>query len=169
MMILHGASAQADARNSTDMYGSDRFQALYPTHRRRKFKRSCLSSKSQSSSPHIRSVEAISGIIGWTAQWAEALTHPLRFLHLQLKGSGTLIDLLQLSKMAIENSDDLSELHQDARSAIIIQKMNAGRLTGSSALPVLLRVDVASLISSIMVVRSLPISSSRSDSLQAIW
>lgn len=108
-MILHGASAQADARNSTDMYGSDRFQALYPTHHRRKFKRSCLSSKSQSSSPHIRSVEAISGIIGWTAQWAEALTHPLRFLHLQLKGSGTLIDLLQLSKMAIENSDDLSE------------------------------------------------------------
>ncbi len=77
-----------------------------------------LSCQIQSPSPHERSIEAISGITSWTTQWAEALTHPLRFLHLQLKGSGTLIDLLQLGKMAVENSDDLGELYQDARSAI---------------------------------------------------
>lgn len=72
----------------------------------------------QSSSPHVRSVEAISGIINWTIQRAEALAHPLRFLHLQLEGSGTLIDLLQLCKMAVEDSDNLGELHQDVRSAM---------------------------------------------------
>ena len=63
-----------------------------------------------SSSPHERSIEAISSITSWTTQWAEALTHPLRFLHLQLEGRGTLINLLQLGKMAVENTDDLGEL-----------------------------------------------------------
>ena len=80
-----------------------------------------------------------------------------------------MIDLLQLGKMAVENSDDLGELRQDARLAIVNWKMNTRRLTGSSALPVLLRVDDASLISSIIVVKSLPISSNRSESLVAIW
>ena len=42
-------------------------------------------------------------------------------------------------------------------------------LTGSSALLFLLSVDDASLISSIMLVRSLPISSRRSWSLEASW
>lgn len=78
-----------------------------------------LSCRIQSPSPHVRSIEAISGITSWTTQWAEALTHPLRLLHLQLKGSGTLINLLQLSKMAVENTDDLGELYQDAGSAIV--------------------------------------------------
>lgn len=74
--------------------------------------------RAHSPSSHIRSIESISSITDWTTQRTEALTHPLRFLHFQLKGSGTLIDLLQLGEMTVENSDDLGELHQNARLAI---------------------------------------------------
>ncbi len=84
------------------------------------------SCKPQSSSPHVRSIEAISGITSWTVQRPEALAHPLRLLHLQLKGSGTLINLLQLCKMAVENPDDLGKLDQGARSVTINQEINVG-------------------------------------------
>ena len=78
----------------------------------------CHACRLRSSSSHERSIEPICGVISWATEGANALAHLLRFLHLYLKGSGTLIDLLQLCEMTVQNSDDLGELNEDVMSVI---------------------------------------------------
>lgn len=66
--------------------------------------------------------------------------------------------------MRVEDTDDLGDLYRQYGK----NRYNRGEgRTGSSALLVLLKVDDAPLTSSIMLIRSLPISSRRSDSFSA--
>ena len=72
--------------------------------------------------------------------------------------------------MRIEDANNLGNLHGSSKYGFIRPRKEAvkpGFLTGSSALFVLLSVDEALLTSSIMLERSLPMSSRRSESFSA--
>lgn len=96
----------------------------------------------------------------------KSLALALSHIHLRLQIGRALVDELKLGEMPVQHSHNLRKLqwcqYYPRQSDFLRQ------LTGSSGLLVLLMVAEASLISSIMLVKSLPISSSLSDTRSAI-
>jgi len=87
--------------------------------------------------------------------------------NLGLQLGGALIDDLQLGQVRVEDADDLRNLFGNVSMKVKSLVQDVDLLTGSSARLVLLRVAEAPFTSSIMLVRSLPISSRRSESFSA--